>query len=57
MKRLALVLSILLLAACDREPKVDMKDASVAEVAKKVDAVNERNNRAAARSLGVAGSR
>jgi hypothetical protein len=38
MKRLALVLPILLLAACDREPKVDMKDASVAEVARKVDA-------------------
>ena len=28
----------LLLAGCDREPKVDMKDASVADVAKKVDA-------------------
>jgi hypothetical protein len=38
MKRLALVLPILLLTACDREPQVDMKDASVAEVARKVDA-------------------
>src|SRR5215207_9892436 len=27
----------LLLAACDREPKVDMKDASVEDVARKVD--------------------
>jgi hypothetical protein len=38
MKRIALVLPIILLAGCDREPKVDMKDASVAEVAKKVEA-------------------
>jgi hypothetical protein len=38
MKRIALILPILLLAACDREPKVDMKDASVADVAKKVEA-------------------
>ena len=35
---LAAIVPALLLAACDREPKIDMKDASVAEVAKKVEA-------------------
>ena len=40
MKRIALVLPVLLLAACDREPKIDMKDASVADVARKVEARN-----------------
>ena len=35
---LAAITPALLLAACDREPSVDVKNASVAEVARKVDA-------------------
>jgi len=39
MRQILLPLALLLLVACDREPKVDMKDASVGDVAKKVQAV------------------
>jgi hypothetical protein len=38
MKRIALVVPVLLLAGCDREPTIDMKDASVADVARKDEA-------------------